>query len=126
MNNITQILKKLDISWVKIGLLLLLRRKDALYEYFLDKANTAVNMAVDGIGGADTFISVIVPNLIAFSNSLKNYYNYLPKDWIPYAIDCNNCLLSVYKTFEDGKASIDEIKDCIAKFQIAYSRYKAD
>ena len=126
MNNLTQILKKLDISWVKIGLLFLFQRKAALYEYFLDKANTAINMAIDGIGGANTFISVIVPNLVAFSNGMKNYANDLPEDWKPYALDCNNCLLAVYRALDDGKLSIEETKDCIAKFQIAYSRYKAD
>lgn len=126
MNNLTQILKKLDISWVKIGLLFLLQRKAALYEYFLDKANTAINMAIDGIGGANTFVSVIVPNLVAFSNGLKNYTNDLPEDWKPYALECNDCLLAVYRALEDSKLSIEETKDCIAKFQIAYSRYKAD
>lgn len=126
MNNLTQILKKLDISWVKIGLLFLLQRKAALYEYFLDKANTAINMAIDGIGGANTFVSVIVPNLVAFSNGLKNYTNDLPEDWKPYALECNDCLLAVYRALEDGKLSIEETNDCIAKFQIAYSRYKAD
>ena len=126
MNNLTQILKKLDISWVKIGLLFLLRRKAALYEYFLDKANTAINMAIDGIGEANTFMSVIVPNLVAFSNGLKNYTNDLPEDWKPYALECNDCLLAAYRALEDGKLSLEETKDCIAKFQIAYSRYKAD
>ena len=126
MNNLIQILKKLDISWVKIGLLFLFQRKASLYEYFLDKANTAVNMVIDGIDDANTFMSVIVPNLVAFSNGLKKYMNDLPEDWKPYALDCNDCLLSVYRALEDGKLSLEETKDCIAKFQIAYSRYKAD
>ena len=123
---IKEMIDKMNISWIKIGIILLFRRKAALYEYLLDKANTAVNIAVEYIGGANTFMSVIVYNLVAFSNGLKNYTNDLPEDWKPYALDCNDCLLAVYRALEDGKLSLEETKDCIAKFQIAYSRYKAD
>lgn len=120
--DISSLIKKLDISAVKVFFLLIFN-KTALYEYILDKANTGVNLLLDArpydIGKVRSAIKVI-------NGYLAKYYTLLPDAWLPYAIVCNDCFLEVYNATEDGKIVSEEAKAIIEKFQVAYSAFMAD
>lgn len=127
MNTIQEITRKLSINWIKIGLMFVFQRKAAIYEYFLDKANTAVNIALENISSNSTISTVIIPAILTFARAMKNYVEDLPEDWRKYALDCNECLLAIHDAFKnDKKVDTEEFKRIMSAFTSAYSRYKAD
>ena len=120
--NIKTILKNLDVSWVKT-LWLAMTDKESLYEYCLDKANSAVNLMLKA--NAET-VTAIRAKLASINAKLVRYADYIPAPWIPEAQGINQMLLTIYQATEDGQIVRDEVKEVIAKFQVAYSAFKSD
>lgn len=121
--DITTILKKLDISGFKILMLRLFGTDEALYDYIVEKANTAVNALIGQNYGT---IQAIREKLVKINGYALKYQNWIPPAWMPYAQDINDCIKSVYDATSDSTVTIDEGNEIINRFRIAYSRYMAD
>ena len=120
--NISSLLKQLDLSWFKT-LFLACFNKEALYEYALDKANTAVNLLL--AANAET-VAAIRLKLANLNSSLQRFTEYIPAPWLTDAQNINQLLISIYTATEDAKIVSDEAKEIIEKFQIAYSNFKSE
>lgn len=121
--DINSILKKLDISGFKILMLRLFGTDEALYDYILEKANTAVNALV---GQNASRLIAIREKLLVINGYALKYQNWIPPAWMPYAQDINNCLKSIYDATADITITLDESSQIINNFRIAYSRYMSD
>lgn len=121
--DIATILKKLDISGFKILMLRLFGTDEALYDYIVEKANTAVNALIGQNYGT---IQAIREKLVTINGYALKYQNWIPPAWLPYAKDINDCIKSVYDATSDSTVTIDEGNEIINRFRIAYSRYMAD
>ena len=121
--DITSILKKLDISSFKVFVLRIFGGKDAVYEYIIEKANTAVNALLET--NADT-VQTIRAKMATISFYAQKYAQYLPAVWMPYAEHVNAAFLSVYKASADNIITTDEGKQIVADFKIAFADYMAD
>lgn len=121
--DISTILKKLDISGFKILMLRLFGTDEALYDYIVEKANTAVNALIGQNYGT---IQAIREKLVTINGYALKYQNWIPPAWLPYAQDINDCIKSVYDATSDSTVTIDEGSEIINRFRIAYSRYMAD
>ena len=121
--DITSILKKLDISSFKVFVLRIFGGKDSVYEYIIEKANTAVNALLEA--NADT-VQTIRAKMATISSYANKYAKYLPAAWMPYAEHVNAAFLSVYKASADNIITTDEGKQIVADFKIAFADYMAD
>ena len=120
--DIKTILKKLDLSWLKVARLALFN-KEGLYEYALDKANTAMNLLLTA--KAET-VAAIRAKLANLNSTLIRYSSYIPAPWLPEAQAINQLLLSVYNATEDAQIVNEEAKAIISQFQLAYSAFKSE
>lgn len=120
--DIITIIKKLDLSAIKI-IALRIFNKQALYEYVLDKANTAVNLLL--AAHKDT-IATIRDKMSQFNGYLVRYAEYIPAPWVPDAQRINQLLLEIYAATEDYQVVGEEAKAIVEKFQIAYSGFKSE
>lgn len=120
--DIKSIVKSIDISWTKV-LAKIVFDREGLYEYMLDKANTAVNMLMKN--NADVVESVR-EKMAAINAHLIRYTDYLPAPWVPDAQSINAILLEIYRVTEDLNVESDEVKSLAEKFQIAYSQFKSE
>lgn len=120
--DIKTLIKKLDISWIKI-LTLSIFNNAGLYEYVLDKANTAVNLLL--AAHKDT-IAAIRDKLATLYAKLIRYAEYLPAPWVPDAQRINQLLLEIYRATDDYQIVGEEAKAIVEKFQIAYSGFKSE
>ena len=121
--DITSILKKLDISSFKVFVLRIFGGNDSVYEYIIEKANTAVNALLEA--NADT-VQTIRAKMATISFYAQKYAQYLPAVWMPYAEHVNAAFLSVYKASADNIITTDEGKQIVADFKIAFADYMAD
>lgn len=121
--DISTILKKLDISGFKILMLRLFGTDEALYDYIIEKANTAVNALIGQNYGT---IQAIREKLVTINGYAMKYQNWIPPAWMPYAQDINDCIKAIYDATGDSTVTIDEGNEIINRFRIAYSRYMAD
>ena len=120
--------KKLDISWLKVGLMLVFGRRTALYEYLLDKANTAVHiLLVEEHGDA---MHYVLARLSDVSGLLRDCKECIPADWQPFAEECNNALKAVYDIAVDvstGKIiELGAVKNAVTAFEMVYAKYKSN
>jgi len=120
--DIKSIVKNLDISWFKV-LTMTIFNKEALYEYVLDKANTAVNAL---LSSNKENIAAVRDKLAKLNGYLIRYADYLPAQWLPDAQRINETLLTIYRVTEDFQVTSDELSTVAEKFQIAYSGFKAE
>lgn len=120
--DIKTIIKKLDLSATKI-IVLRIFNKEALYEYVLDKANTAINMLL--AAHKDT-IATIRDKMSQINGYLVRYAEYIPAPWVPDALRINQLLLEIYQATDDCQIVGEEAKAIVEKFQIAYSGFKSE
>lgn len=121
--DITQIIKKLDISAFKVVILRLFGGADSVYEYVADKANTAINALMEANGVKVQQIREKLETINAF---MQKYIGFLPSVWIPYAQVLNDAIFEVYKATEDNSITKEERVEIINKARIAYSEFVAD
>lgn len=120
--DIKSIVKKLDINWLKV-ISMNIFNKAALYEYALDKANTAVNMLLNANAGT---IQTIREKIARINARLVKYSDYIPAPWLPDAQRINQLLLEIFRVTDDSQITSDEFKGLAEKFQIAYSQFKSE
>lgn len=120
--DITSILKKLDVSKLKVFFLMLFD-KEALLDYVYEKANNAINELLDA--NAST-VQKIREKLAAINGYATAIYPYCPQPWQPYADALNRCLESVYNATADNNLSPEEVTGIINTARLAYSAWMAD
>ena len=130
--DIKEIYKKLDISWLKVGLMLIFGRRASLYEYLLDKANTGAHILATIITAGergDTLRSLLA-RIADVSGIMKDCTGCLPDEWLPFALNCNDAIKKVYEcgtAILTGKnITAEDIKDAISKFEQIYAAYKSN
>ena len=121
--NITSILKKLDISSFKVFFLRIFGGKDAVYEYIIEKANTAVNALLEA---NEDKVQCIREKMAIINGYAIKYAKFLPMSWMPYAEHLNAAFLSVYNASADNIITTDEGKQIVVDFKIAFADYMAD
>lgn len=111
------------ISWFAILWKRIWGGKKAVFEYFLDKANTLVSSL-----SGETQEKVKTAYGIA-----KTIYDYMvklgwivPKSWTKYYDSVMSCYKSVLDALEDMQVTQEELDRLIAAFQVAYAVWKAD
>lgn len=121
--NITSIIKKLDISTVKVFFLQIFGGAESVYDYIVGKALNAVNAAIEAHGDN---VQAVLDKMQTISLFLCKWENFLPAAWIPYANRLNDMFLLVYGALIDGRIERKEADDIINDFKIAYADYMAD
>jgi len=126
----TGIIKKLDISGVKILTLRIFGKQGAVCDYLIEKANTAVNLVMDANAGTVMLVRAKMQTISLF---MQKYRGLIPSAWLPYADKVQDCLYAVYVATEDCRLTADEGLDIKGRvielandFRIAYSEYRAD
>lgn len=120
--DINSILKKLDVSKLKVFFLMLFD-KEALLDYVYEKANNAINELLNS--NAET-VQKIREKLAAINGYAIDIYPYCPPPWQPYANDLNRCLQLVYNATADNNLSPEEVTGIINAARQAYSAWMAD
>lgn len=115
-------MKKLDLSWVKLGYLMIFNNA-GLYEYVLQKINTAINLMLEANGEGVDAIRERLGQLIEL---IKKYSNYIPTPWLPYADAVNVAIIGIYEVTEDHIITSDEASRVVGDFRAAYSAFMAD
>ena len=121
--DISSILKKLDISSFKVFFLRIFGGKGAVYEYVIDKANTAVNALLEARAPQ---IQSIRAKMATINGYAEKFAKFLPAAWIPYAEHVNAAFLAVYNASADNRITTDEGKRIVDTFKIAFADYMAD
>ncbi|MGM9863776.1 MAG: hypothetical protein ACI305_05910 [Lepagella sp.] len=116
------LIKNLDISWAKVGWLMLFNSK-GLYEYVLSKANTAVNLLLEA---NVEVVNTVRERLGKFIDLLRKYEEYIPAPWRPYADAVNVALISIYAVTEDHHITSEEATEVVNDFRAAFSAFMAD
>jgi len=126
----TTIIKKLDISAVKILTLRVFGKDGAVCDYLIEKANTAVNLVLEANAGT---VMLVRGKMKAISEFMLKYRGLIPSAWLPYADKVQECFYLVYQATEDCRIETSEGAEIKAKitatvndFRIAYSEYRAD
>lgn len=120
--DVTSLIKSLDLSIVKMFFLRIFNAS-ALYDYVVDKANTAANALLTA--NAET-VTRIREKMRVINGYLIRFTDFIPRAWLPYAQATNGVLLELYEATEDGQIVSDEAKSLVTKVQIAYSVYKSE
>lgn len=120
--DITSIIKKLDISLIKVALLRIFN-KSGLYDYVVDKANTAINML---LAAKATEVAAIRNRLAQLVDLLVEYSEYIPTPWQPYATRINSLLMCIYAATSDNQIVADETKEIITQAKLAYAEFKSE
>lgn len=120
--DITSIIKKLDISLIKVALLRIFN-KSGLYDYVVDKANTAINML---LAAKANEVATIRDRLAQLVDLLVEYSEYIPVPWQPYAKRINSLLMSIYAATSDNQIVADETKEIITQAKLAYAEFKSE
>ncbi len=120
--DISTLIKKLDISKIKMFILAIFDR-EALLDYLYQKANSAINMLLEA--NADTVME-IRGKLYRISCYCQKYYDYCPAPWQKYANAINQLIYKIWFATDDNKLVTEETKEIIKEAQIAYSVWMAD
>ena len=121
--DITSIIKKLDISSIKVFFLRIFGGAESVYEYIIEKALNAVNAL--GEANADK-IQSIRQKMAVINEYAQKYAKYIPAPWVPYADHLNLCFVQIYQATANNNISRDELNGIVSAFKIAYADYMAD
>lgn len=120
--DIASIIKKLDISLIKVAMLRIFN-KSGLYDYVVDKANTAINML---LAAKATEVAAIRYRLAQLVDLLVEYSEYIPTPWQPYTKCINSLLMYIYAATYDNQIVADETKEIITQAKLAYAEFKSE
>lgn len=120
--DISTLIKKLDISKIKMFILAIFDR-EALLDYLYQKANSAINMLLAANAAEVTAIREKIEYISCYC---EKYYEYVPAPWHKYADAINQLLHRIWFATSDNKLVAEETKEIIKEAQIAYSVWMAD
>lgn len=120
--DISSLIKKLDISKIKMFFLAIFDR-EALLDYLYEKANSAINMLLEANAAE---VTAIREKLYRISCYCRKYFEYVPAPWQKYADAINELLYKIWFATDDNELVAEETKAIIKEAQIAYSVWMAD
>ncbi len=116
-------IKTLNISRFAIFWKALWGGKAAVFDYLLDKANTAAAMLPKAT--ADK-LNDIYHKVIAIRDAMYHLEWIVPASWRPSYISVVRCLSAIIDTLADGKMEASELEKVVTEFRLAYATWRAD
>jgi len=97
--------------------------KEAVFDYLLDKANTAI--ALIPCSTKDR-LKKIYKIVVEIRDRIDALSWLVPDKWLSYYRGIMRCMNSVIDSIADGQLSIDEISRTAESFQLAYALWRAE
>ena len=121
--DIKELLKKLDISRIAIFFKALFGGGEAVFDYVLDKVNTAIAALPDA---THEQIKSILFKLGKLYETLVTLDWLMPQDWERYYHAVMECIDTVLCACEDEVIDKLEVQKAVKAFQIAYAQWRAE
>lgn len=97
--------------------------KEAVFDYLLDKANTAIALIP---GATKDRLRKVYKVVVEIRERIDALSWLVPGRWIPYYAGVMRCIDSLIDSLEDGQVSRDEIVQTVDSFQRAYALWRAE
>lgn len=114
---------KLEISWFKVLWKRIWGGKEAVFDYFLEKANSLVALIPEA---SKEKLQSIYEGLKKFVDLVEKLEWLVPGKWQNYFIAVMKCVHKIIDAIGDAKVSGDELKAIVAEFQSAYAVWRSE